>query len=218
MKETHDEPSTSARTPSRKRLVRRCVLHVSDCDHCGQSLVECDTQLRAQGATCCAACLMVDTHGVDEDYHNLARRVAAMDKVVAQLVTDNILIRSELTNHQLETMLRRLEAVEQRVATLDHDVEHVPPAQRQVMPDGFVDEVRETADGMTKRLRILEACIEGIEAKLKLRRKDDPEKVIEALDSPTVVAPPTPEPRQWIADEEPRRRWWHRNKDGEDEW
>ncbi len=74
---------------------------------------------------------------------------------------------------------------------------------------------------MSKRLRILEACIQGIEAKLKMRRKDDPEKVIEALDSPNVVAPPTrepPTPPKLMADEEPRRRWWHRNKDGGDEW
>lgn len=195
---------------------------MSDCDHCGQTLAECDIQLREKGATCCAACLMLDTHGVvDEEYYNLARRVAGMDKVLAQLVTDNILIRSELSNRQVEPMLRRLEALEQQVAKLDHDVEHVPPAEPQVMFDGFVAEMRETADGMSKRLRILEACIQGIEAKLKLRRKDDPEKVIEALDSPNVVAPPTrepPTPPQWIADEEPRRRWWHRNKDGEDEW
>ena len=129
---------------------------------------------------------MSATHGVvDEEFHNLARRVAGIDKVVAQLVTDNILIRSELTNHQLEPMVRRLEALEQQVVKLEHDVEHVPPAERQLMLDGFVAEVRETADGMSKRLRILEACIQGIEAKLKLRRKDDPEKVIEALDSPT---------------------------------
>ena len=195
---------------------------MSDCDHCGQTLAECDTQLRENGTTCCAACLMSDTHGVvHEEYHNLARRVAGMDKVVAQLVTDNILIRSELTNHQVEPMLRRLEALEQQVAKLEHDVEHVPPAERQIVLDGFVAEVRETADGMSKRLRILEACIQGIEAKLKMRRKDDPEKVIEALDSPNVVAPPTrepPTPPQLMADEEPRRRWWHRNKDGEDEW
>ena len=195
---------------------------MSDCDHCGQTLADCDTQLREQGATCCAACLMADSHGVvDEEYHNLARRVAGMDKVVAQLVTDNILIRSELTNHQAEPMLRRLEALEQQVVKLQHDVEHVPPAERQIVLDGFVAEVRETADGMSKRLRILEACIQGIEAKLKLRRKDDPEKVIEALDSPNVVAPPTrepPTPPKSMTDEEPRRRWWHRNKDDEDEW
>ena len=165
---------------------------------------------------------MSATHGVvDGEFHNLARRVAGMDKVVAQLVTDSILIRSELTTHQLEPMVRRLEALEQRVVKLEHDVEQVPPAQRQVVLDGVVAEVRETADGMSKRLRILEACIQGIEAKLKLRRKDDPEKVIEALDTPTVAAPPThepPAPPQWSDDDEPRRRWWHRNKDSEDEW
>ena len=89
------------------------------------------------------------------------------------------------------------------------------------MLDGFVAEVRETAGDMSKRLRIVEACIQGIEAKLNLRRKGDPEKVIEALDSPNLVAPSTrepPAPPQWSDDEEHRRRWWHRNKDSEDEW
>ena len=194
---------------------------MSDCDHCGQTLAECDTELRENGATCCAACLLLDTHGVvHEEYHNLARRVAGMDKVVAQLVTDNIVIRSEVTNHQVEPMLRRLEVLEQLVAKLEHDVEHVPPAERRIVLDGFAAEVRDTADGMSKRLRILEACVQGIEAKLKMRRKDDPEKVIEALDSPDVVTPPTrePTPPQLMADEAPRRRLWHRNKDGGDEW
>ena len=81
--------------------------------------------------------------------------------------------------------------------------------------------MRETADGMSKRLRILEACVQGIEAKLKLRRKDDPDKVIQELESSNVVAPPArqpPTPPQGMADEEPRRRWWHRNKDDEDDW
>ena len=196
---------------------------VSDCNHCGQTLADCDAQLRETGATCCAACLMADGHGVvHEEYHNLARRVAGVDKVVAQLVTDNVLIRSELTNHQAEPTLRRLEALEQQVVELQHDVEHVPPAERQIMLGGFVAEMRETAEGMSKRLRILEACIQGIEAKLKLRRKDNPEKVIESLDSPDVVAPATrepPTPPTWTpADEEPRRRWWQRNRDDEDEW
>ncbi len=112
---------------------------MSDCDHCGQTLAECDTQLRENGATCCAACLLLDSHGVvHEEYHNLARRVAGMDKVVAQLVTDNIVIRSEVTNHQVEPMLRRLEVLEQQVAKLEHDVEHVPPAERRIVLDGFV--------------------------------------------------------------------------------
>jgi hypothetical protein len=194
----------------------------SDCDHCGQTLSDCDTQLRENGATCCAACLMADGHGVVHDeYHNLARRVAGMDKVVAQLVTDDILIRSELTNHQVEPLLRRLEVLEDQVAKLQHEVEHVPPAERQIVLDGFVAGMRETADGMSKRLRILEACIQGIEAKLKLRRKDDPDKVIEELESANVVAPPTrkpPPPPQGMTDEETRRRWWHRNKDDEYGW
>jgi hypothetical protein len=165
---------------------------------------------------------MADGHGVvHEDHHNLARRVAGMDKVVAQLVTDDILIRSELTNHQVEPLLRRLEVLEDQVAKLQHEVEHVPPAERQIVLDGFVAGMRETADGMSKRLRILEACIQGIEAKLKLRRKDDPDKVIEELESANVVAPPTrkpPPPPPGMTDEETRRRWWHRNKDDEYGW
>ena len=165
---------------------------------------------------------MAATHGVvQEEYHNLARRVAGMDKMVAQLVTDNILIRSELTNHQAAPMLRRLEALEHQIVKLQHDVQHVPPAERQIILDSFITEMRETADGMSKRLRILEACIQGIETKLKLRRKDDPEKAIEELNSPKVVVPPTrepPTPPDSMTDEERRRRWWHRNRDDEDEW
>ena len=62
-----------------------------------------------------------------------------MDKVVAQLVTDNVLIRSELTTHQVEPLLRRLEALEDQVTELQHEVEHVPPAERQIVLDAFVD-------------------------------------------------------------------------------
>jgi hypothetical protein len=163
-----------------------------------------------------------DGHGdVHEEYHSLARRVAGMDKVVAQLVNDNVLIRSELTTHQVEPLLRRVEALEDQVTELQHEVEHVPPAEGQIVPDAFVTEMRQDADGMSKRLRILEACVQGIEAKLKLRRKDDPDKVIQELESSNVVAPParqSPRPPAVTDDEEPRRRWWHRNKDDEDDW
>jgi hypothetical protein len=88
-----------------------------------------------------------------------------------------------LVNKQVGPMLRRLEALEQQVAKLAHDVEHVPPAERRVVLGGFVAEVREIAEGMSKRLRIVEACIEGIEGRLKLRRKTDPEQVIAMLDA-----------------------------------
>ena len=202
--------------------VPRSAGEARDCDHCGQTLDDCDTHLRNNGSTCCAACLLADGHGdVQDDYHSHARRVAGMDKVVAQLVTDNILIRSEVTSHQVEPLLRRVEALEDHVTKLQHDVEPVPSGERQIVSDGFVNEMHQTVNGLNKRLRILEACIQGIETKLKLRRKDDPDKVIQELESPNVVAPSTrqpPKPPQGLADEEPRRRWWHRNNDDDDDW
>jgi hypothetical protein len=51
-----------------------------------------------------------------------------MSKVVAQLVNDNALIRSELTTHQVEPLLRRVEALEDQVSKLQLEVELVPPA------------------------------------------------------------------------------------------
>ena len=164
---------------------------------------------------------MVKTHGgVHDESYSLARRVAGVDKVVTQVVADNILFRNELINKQVGPILRRVEALEQQVAKLAHDVEHVPAAERQVVLSGFVTEVREIAQGMSKRIRILEVCIQGIESKLRLRRKDDPEKVIEALDAPDAVAMPTPPPTRqpsFVAEAEPRRRWWRRNRDEDDE-
>ena len=141
------------------------------CTECGATIERCNehiTQFGGEG--CCVACFRGDTHGLlnrpQQAVDDLAQRV---EKVETSLLADMVLLRTDLmeavrvAGEMVGAQARRIEELEERLAHFDH--------AQAVVDYGLLD----AAEGeLEDRVQILEMCIEGIEKKLKLKRRQPP--------------------------------------------
>ena len=145
------------------------------------TIIACGEKIRQGDGECCETCFVGDTHGLLEPTKDVATALRErIDKVESSLLAEMIILRTDLmeavklAGQSVAHLERRLdvpeERLERRIDELEERLAHFDHAQA-VVDYGLVDE---DLGSLEDRVDIVEQCIEGIERKLKLKRRQPP--------------------------------------------
>jgi len=184
-------------------------------------MTACDAVVREQGHGCCEACFDRDTHGLLRrelvGAEQMQQEIDNLHRLMAQMV----LARGEHAR-VIVGLRNEVGGLIEQIALLRGDQERQDEGEKRRLMAEVVREVRTAVHDLPERLGVVERCIEGIEGRLKLRRKAVPgELPPPEADTPPVVPikKAAPKPIVELDEDEPRRRLrlpWRRGDDEDD--